>query len=65
MDRGLLSEEEVKSHWKRLTDLGLPVEQIASFQLKLKAVKAVSPLAELQSHRDILQVSHQTVEGAT
>uniref|UniRef100_A0A3P8P1P8 Codanin-1 C-terminal domain-containing protein n=2 Tax=Astatotilapia calliptera TaxID=8154 RepID=A0A3P8P1P8_ASTCA len=65
VDRGLLSEEEVKSHWKKLTELALPVEQIANFQLKLKTVKPVSPLAELQSHMDILQVSHQTVEGAT
>lgn len=65
VDRGLLSKEEVIAHWKKLTDLALPAELIENFQLKSETVKPTSPLAELQSHMDILQVSHQTVEGAT
>ncbi|XP_023127800.2 codanin-1 isoform X1 [Amphiprion ocellaris] len=65
VDRGVLSEEEVISHWKKLTDLALPAELIENFQLQSASVKPSLPLAERQSHMDMLQVSHQTVEGAT
>ncbi|XP_008275511.1 codanin-1 [Stegastes partitus] len=65
VDRGVLSEEEVISHWRKLTDLALPAELIENFQLQSRSVKPSLPLAELQSHMDMLQVSHQTVEGAT
>ncbi|XP_069008808.1 codanin-1 [Embiotoca jacksoni] len=65
VDRGVLSEEEVISHWKKLTDLALPAQLIENFQLQSPSIKPSSPLAELQSHMDMLQVSHQTVEGAT
>ncbi|XP_034531255.1 codanin-1 [Notolabrus celidotus] len=65
VDRGLLSEEEVISHWKKLTDLALPAELIENFQLQSQSIKPQLPLAELQSHLDLLQVSQQTVEGAT
>ncbi|XP_034419531.1 codanin-1 [Cyclopterus lumpus] len=65
VDRRVLSEEEVASHWRKLTNLALPAEQIENFQLQSQSIKPPSPLAELQSHLDMLQVSQQTVEGAT
>lgn len=65
VDKGILSEEEVISHWKKLTNLALPAELIEKFQLQSQSVKPSSPLTELQSHMDMLQVSHQAVEGAT
>ncbi|GAA6223312.1 codanin-1 [Lates japonicus] len=65
VDRGILGEEEVISHWKKLTNLALPVELIEKFQLQSQSIKPPLPLADLQSHMDMLQVSHQTVEGAT
>ncbi len=40
-------------------------ELIQKFQLQSQSIKPPSPLAELQSHMDMLQVSQQTVEGAT
>lgn len=64
VDRGLLSEKEV-SHWEKLTNLALPAELIEKFQLHLQSMKPSLPLAELQSCVDMLQVSHQPVEGAT
>ncbi|XP_039993857.1 codanin-1 isoform X2 [Xiphias gladius] len=65
VDRGILSEEEVISHWKKLTNLALPAELIEKFQLQSQSIKPSLPLAELQSHMDMLQVSQQTVEGTT
>ncbi|XP_070836142.1 codanin-1 [Chaetodon trifascialis] len=65
VDGGILSEEEVISHWKKLTNLALPAKLIENFQLQSQSIKPPSPLAELQSHMDMLQVSQQTVEGAT
>ncbi|XP_070776461.1 codanin-1 [Enoplosus armatus] len=65
VDRGVLSEEEVTSHWKKLTNLALPAELIENFQLQTQSIKPRLPLAELQSRMDMLQVSQQTVEGAT
>ncbi|XP_049918342.1 codanin-1 [Epinephelus moara] len=65
VDRGVLSEEEVISHWKKLTNLALPAELIENFQLQSQSIKPPLPLAELQSRMDMLQVSQQTVEGAT
>ncbi|XP_031165955.1 codanin-1 [Sander lucioperca] len=65
VDRGVLSEEEVISHWKKLTNLTLPAELIENFQLQSQSIKPPLPLAELQSHMDMLQVSQQTVDGAT
>ncbi|KAM9356166.1 codanin-1 [Pholidichthys leucotaenia] len=65
VDRGILTEDEVLSHWRKLTDLALPPELIENFQLKSQSIKPSSPLAELQSHMDMLQFSHQTLEGAT
>ncbi|XP_055016299.1 codanin-1 isoform X2 [Boleophthalmus pectinirostris] len=65
VDRGILSEEEVLSHWKKLTDLALPTELMEKFQLQCQSVKQSSSLSELQGHMDMLQVSHQAVEGAT
>lgn len=38
---------------------------IEKFQLQSQSIKPTLPLAELPSHMDMLQVSHQTVEGAT
>ncbi|XP_035024683.2 codanin-1 [Hippoglossus stenolepis] len=65
VDRGILSEEEVISHWRKLTNLALPAELIEKFQLQSQRIKLSPPLAELPSHMDMLQVSPQTVEGAT
>ncbi|XP_041809480.1 codanin-1 [Chelmon rostratus] len=65
VDRGVLSEEEVISHWKKLTSLALPAKLIENFQLQSQSIKPPLPLAELQSRMDMLQVSQQTVEGAT
>ncbi|XP_071381513.1 codanin-1 [Centroberyx affinis] len=65
VDRGLLGEEEVMSHWKKLSSLALPAQLIEKFQLQSQTINPSSPLPELQSHMDMLQVSHQTVEGAT
>ncbi|XP_051251227.1 codanin-1 [Dicentrarchus labrax] len=65
VDRGVLSEEEVISHWKKLTNLALPAKLIENFQLQSQSIKPPLPLAELQSRMDMLQVSQQTVEGAT
>lgn len=38
---------------------------IENFQLQSQSIKPPLPLAELQSRMDMLQVSQQTVEGAT
>ncbi|KAK5857706.1 hypothetical protein PBY51_010933 [Eleginops maclovinus] len=65
VDRGVLSEEEVISHWKKLTNLALPAELIENFQLQSQRIKPSLPLAQLQSRMEMLQVSQQTVEGAT
>ncbi|KAM6969504.1 codanin-1 [Tautogolabrus adspersus] len=65
VERGVLSQEEVVSHWKKLTNLALPAELIENFQLQSQSIKPQLPLAELQSHLDMLKVSQQTVEGAT
>uniref|UniRef100_UPI0037E84750 codanin-1 n=1 Tax=Semicossyphus pulcher TaxID=241346 RepID=UPI0037E84750 len=65
VDRGVLREEEVISHWKKLTNLALPAELIENFQLQSQSIKPSLPVADLQSHLDLLQVSQQTVEGAT
>ncbi|XP_034714445.1 codanin-1 isoform X2 [Etheostoma cragini] len=65
VDRGLLSEEEVISHWKKITNLTLPAELIENFLLQSESIKPPLPLVELQSHMDMLQVSQQTVDGAT
>ncbi|XP_072313743.1 codanin-1 [Eucyclogobius newberryi] len=61
VDRGILSDDEVLCHWKMLTKLSLPSELMEKFQLQSQSVK----LPELQSHMELLQVSHQAVEGAT
>ncbi|XP_054469557.1 codanin-1 [Anoplopoma fimbria] len=67
VDGQVLSEEEVISHWKKLTNLALPAltELIENFQLQSRSIKPPFPLADLQSYLDRLQVSLQTVEGAT
>nr|XP_020472304.1 codanin-1 [Monopterus albus] len=65
VDRGILGEDEVLSHWKKLKNLALPAELIEKFQLQSQSMKSSSPLAELTSHLDMLQISHQTVEGTT
>ncbi|XP_014844265.1 PREDICTED: codanin-1 [Poecilia mexicana] len=65
VDKGILNEEEVKSYWRKLTDLTLPAELIENFQLQSQSIKLSLPLAEMQSCLDMLQVSHQTIEGAT
>ncbi|XP_029349400.1 codanin-1-like [Echeneis naucrates] len=65
VDRGTLGEEEVISHWKKLTSLALPAELIEKFQLQSQSIKPTLPLAELSSHMDRLQISHHTVEGTT
>lgn len=38
---------------------------IENFQLQSQCIKLSLPLAEMQSRLDMLQVSHQTIEGAT
>ncbi|XP_070698902.1 codanin-1 [Pempheris klunzingeri] len=65
VDRGVLSENEVITHWKKLTNLALPAELVENFQLQSQNIKSPLPLAELQSRMEMLQVSQQTVEGAT
>ncbi|XP_026165082.1 codanin-1 [Mastacembelus armatus] len=65
VDRGLLGEEEVKSYWKKLTNLALLAELIEKFQMQSQSIRPSSPLSGLPSRIDMLQVSPQTVEGAT
>ncbi|CAK6965964.1 codanin-1 [Scomber scombrus] len=65
VERGVLGEEEVISHWKKLTNLAVPAELMEKFQLQSQSIKPSLPLAEIQSHMDMLQVSQHTVEGAT
>ncbi|XP_029973279.1 codanin-1 [Salarias fasciatus] len=66
VDRGVLSEEEVVSHWKKLTDLALPAELIENFQLPSHAAEPPPPPpAEPQGDLDVLLIAPQTVEGAT
>ncbi|MEQ2220474.1 hypothetical protein ILYODFUR_005852 [Ilyodon furcidens] len=65
VDKGILSEEEVTSYWRKLTDLTLPAELIETFQLQSQSIKLSLPLAEMQMCSDMLQLSHQTIEGAT
>ncbi|XP_056151832.1 codanin-1 isoform X2 [Lampris incognitus] len=62
VDRGLLGEEEVLSHWRKLSHLSLPAEFIEKFGSKSLTV---DPFPELRSRVDLLHVSKQTVEGAT
>ncbi|XP_054652372.1 codanin-1 isoform X2 [Dunckerocampus dactyliophorus] len=61
--RGLLSEEDVLSHWTKLTKQVLPGGLMEKFQSQTD--KPLLPSAELQSQMDMLQLSKQTVEGAT
>ncbi|XP_041828654.1 codanin-1 [Melanotaenia boesemani] len=65
VDKGILSEETVISHWKKLTDLALPAELIEAFKLQSQSMKLPLPLSDMQKCMDMLQISHQTVEGAT
>uniref|UniRef100_A0A1A7YT42 Codanin 1 n=2 Tax=Iconisemion striatum TaxID=60296 RepID=A0A1A7YT42_9TELE len=65
VDKAILSEEEVISHWKKLTDLTLPAELIENFQLQSQGQKGFPPLTEMQKCIDTMQISHQTLEGAT
>ncbi|KAM4723221.1 codanin-1 isoform 1-T1 [Anableps anableps] len=65
VDKGILSEEEVNSYWRKLTDLTLLTELIENFQLQSQSIKLSLPLSETQMCLDMLQVSHQTIEGAT
>ncbi|KAM9842817.1 codanin-1 [Aulostomus maculatus] len=65
VDRGVLAEDEVVTHWKNLTNQAVPAELLEKFQLQSQSIKLPLPLAELQSQMDMLQVSQQTVEGAT
>ncbi|XP_076013891.1 codanin-1 isoform X2 [Genypterus blacodes] len=65
VERGVLGEEEVISYWKKLSSLALPTELIEKFHLQSQSINPSSPLPELQTHMDMLQVSQQTVEGAT
>ncbi|XP_054894715.1 codanin-1 isoform X2 [Poeciliopsis prolifica] len=64
VDKRILNEDEVESYWRKLTDLTLPA-LIENFQLQSQRIKLSLPLAEMQSCLDMLQVSHQTIEGAT
>ncbi|KAG7510674.1 hypothetical protein JOB18_028145 [Solea senegalensis] len=67
VDRGILSEEVVTSHWKKLKKLGLAdvsfQELIEKFQLQSQSITLPLPLAELPNHMDMLQISPQTREG--
>ncbi|XP_019746088.1 codanin-1 [Hippocampus comes] len=56
--RGLLSDEELVSHWTKLAKQSLPAEVMEKFGSN----KASSSLA---SQMDLLQLSKQTLEGAT
>ncbi|KAK7904444.1 hypothetical protein WMY93_017051 [Mugilogobius chulae] len=53
VDRGILSEDEALSHWKKLPNISLPAELMEKIQSP--RVKQSSPLAELQSHMEMLQ----------
>ncbi|XP_015259118.1 PREDICTED: codanin-1 isoform X1 [Cyprinodon variegatus] len=65
VNKGILSEEEVLSYWKKLTDLTLPTELIENFQLQSQSIELSLPLTEMQMCFEKLQPSHQTIEGAT
>lgn len=65
VDNKILSEEEVISYWTKLTDLTLPAELIENFQLQSQSLKVSLPRADMQTRLDMLQLSHQTIEGAT
>lgn len=63
VEKGLMGEEEVVSHWRKLSSLPWPTEFTEKMQEPLLP-SAPSPPPELQSHRDMLQVSQQPLEGA-
>ncbi|XP_024139248.1 codanin-1 [Oryzias melastigma] len=65
VDKGLLSEEAVISHWSKLTDMTWPVELIKNFQLQSQRMQLSPPAAEMLKSIDRLQVSQQPLEGAT
>ncbi|XP_072545683.1 codanin-1 [Salminus brasiliensis] len=54
IEKGLLKEDEVGSHWMKLSELSWPVESIEKFQ-KL-SLASPSPVPSVK-HTDILQVS--------
>ncbi|XP_070972441.1 codanin-1 [Oncorhynchus clarkii lewisi] len=63
VERGILGEEEVVSHWRKLSQLPWPTEFIEKIQQQSSSTKSL-PLPELQNRMDMLQVSPQPVEGA-
>ncbi|XP_029585453.1 codanin-1 [Salmo trutta] len=63
VERGILGEEEVVSHWRKLSQLPWPTEFIGKIQQQSSSTTSL-PLPELQNHMDLLQVSPQPVEGA-
>ncbi|XP_047467930.1 codanin-1 [Mugil cephalus] len=62
VDRRVLREEDVTSHWKKLNLPALPPKLMEKFQLQSQSPK---PPTELQSHMEILKFSQPAVEGAT
>ncbi|KAK2892035.1 codanin-1 [Channa argus] len=65
IDRRVLCEDEVITHWKKLTNLALPVELIEKLQMQSHSITPSLPLAELSPPLDPPQIPHQTVGGAT
>ncbi|XP_014050869.2 codanin-1 [Salmo salar] len=61
VERGILGEEEVVSHWRKLSQLPWPTEFIGKIQQQSSSTTSL-PLPELQNHMDLFQVS--PVEGA-
>ncbi|KAI7804405.1 putative codanin-1 [Triplophysa rosa] len=55
IEKGLLGEEEVGSHWPKLSTLSWPKETVEKFQKLSMAAKF--PLPSAPNNRDILQVS--------
>lgn len=65
VEKGLMGEDEMLSHWNRLSNLPLPMELMEKVQLQSGAANSPELLPELQSCMDMLQVSPLPVEGAT
>ncbi|XP_071221517.1 codanin-1 [Salvelinus alpinus] len=63
VERGILGEKEVVSHWRKLSQLPWPMEFIEKIQQQSSSTTSLPP-PELQNHMDMLQVSPQPVEGA-
>lgn len=65
VEKGLLGEEVLMSHWRTLSTIPWPTGFMEKIQQLFHTSSSSSPsLPGLQSHMDVLQVSTQPLEGA-